>query len=622
MNFYIRQIKLWFKKKVAPKAYEFEPNKVNVITGDSSTGKSSILRIIDYCLLSDRSTIVEDVINENVKWYGLAFTLNGTDYVIARHNPQNETAEQRIFFQEGSDFPEIIEANTNRGELLLRLNKLFGTPSATFRIERKSKEVRLNFRHFLIFSYLTEDIIATMNTYFDTRFFGISDFDYFLDDFLKIALGIEDAKQDELKKLYDEEKKKSDSEYKKRQEFERKKNTYENTLLRLKGKFVSLGLGDDALFNDVGTMIGIIKDGLQKFEKYSDNTKLVQDLDELKRKKNKLNLQIAKYNGLRREYKRYLETEKSQCDSLKPLDYLSKHLNEVLDYDDTKLLVDSLRNSLNKIRQAGKQKVELPDNFEQQYNDLVATRNKIDTKIVQMDYLTKKAEGVKWMHEVVKLRVEFENLKEPKFKGLAESDFINLQSMVENLKNKLSRFVSNKSEIQDNLDKAINKYYDSQRGISASYNSCKPHFDIDERMLMLKGVDSDFYKRNVGSKSNYMFMHLCFFLGLHDFLLQQKYSLIPNFLFIDQPSIPYYADKNKESLNAQNDDEKKLKEAFYLLNLFMEKIVGHEKQNFQIILIEHADSDYWTSFPYFKTKYQFTKDKDSGLIPNYLYHRL
>lgn len=223
MNFYIRQIKLWFKKKIAPKAYEFEPNKVNVITGDSSTGKSSILRIIDYCLLSDRSTIVEDVINENVKWYGLAFTLNGTDYVIVRHNPQNETAEQRIFFQEGSDFPEIIEANTNRGELLLRLNKLFGTPSATFRIERKRKEVRLNFRHFLIFSYLTEDIIATMNTYFDTRFFGISDFDYFLDDFLKIALGIEDAKQDELKKLYDEEKKKSDSEYKKRQEFERKK---------------------------------------------------------------------------------------------------------------------------------------------------------------------------------------------------------------------------------------------------------------------------------------------------------------------------------------------------------------------------------------------------------------
>ena len=172
MNFYIRQIKLWFKQNVEPKVYEFVPNKINVITGDSSTGKSSILRIIDYCLLSERSTIVEDVINQNVKWYGLAFSLNNVDYVIARKNPQNETAEQQMFFSEGKEFPVELQANTNRGELLLKLNELFQTPKATFRIEKKKTEVNLNFRHFLIFSYLTEDIIATMITYFDSNFFG------------------------------------------------------------------------------------------------------------------------------------------------------------------------------------------------------------------------------------------------------------------------------------------------------------------------------------------------------------------------------------------------------------------------------------------------------------------
>lgn len=32
MNFYIRQIKLWFKQNVEPKVYEFVPNKINVIT--------------------------------------------------------------------------------------------------------------------------------------------------------------------------------------------------------------------------------------------------------------------------------------------------------------------------------------------------------------------------------------------------------------------------------------------------------------------------------------------------------------------------------------------------------------------------------------------------------------
>lgn len=136
---------------------------------------------------------------------------------------------------------------------------------------------------------------------------------------------------------------------------------------------------------------------------------------------------------------------------------------------------------------------------------------------------------MRWMHEAVKLRVEFENLKEPKFKGLTDSEYINLQDEVNDLSDKISRFISNKSEIEAGLDDAINKYYGSQIGISASYNSCRPHFNIEERMLMLKSPDSKFYKRNVGSKSNYMFMHLCFFLGLHDFLLQQNNSFVPNF---------------------------------------------------------------------------------------------
>lgn len=232
MNFYIRHIKLWFKINLEPKVYEFKPNKINVITGDSSTGKSSILRIIDYCLLSERSTIVEDVINQNVKWYGLAFSLNNVNYLVARKNPQNETADQQIFFSEGTDFPDKLQANTNRGELLLKFNELFHTPKATFRIDKKKAEVNLNFRHFLIFSYLTEDIIATMNTYFDTHFFDSKlEFDYFLDDFIKIALGIEDAKQDELKKKYAEEKKKIDAEYKKREEYEKKKQNYEKNFL-------------------------------------------------------------------------------------------------------------------------------------------------------------------------------------------------------------------------------------------------------------------------------------------------------------------------------------------------------------------------------------------------------
>ncbi len=103
MNFYIKKIKLWFSTHSQPKEYTFEKNKVNVVTGDSSTGKSSILRVIDYCLLSRESSIVEDVINENVAWYGLAFHLNGHDYVIARKAPTHGRISSDIYWAADTD---------------------------------------------------------------------------------------------------------------------------------------------------------------------------------------------------------------------------------------------------------------------------------------------------------------------------------------------------------------------------------------------------------------------------------------------------------------------------------------------------------------------------------------
>lgn len=619
MNFYIRQIKLWFKRKVEPRVYTFEPNKVNVITGDSSTGKSSILRIIDYCLLSERSTIVEDVINQNVSWYGLAFTLNGVDYVVARQSPENETPEQRVFFAEGDEFPSMPMANVSRGELLLKFNGLFHIPNATFKMERKKTEVSLNFRHFLIFCYLTEDIIATMSTYFDTHFFSNSlGFDYYLDDFINIALGIEDPQQDELMKSYAEGKKRLEAESKKRIEHKKKDEAYRKALFRLKKKFVSLGLGEDDLFQDVESLLRIVKAGLRNFEKYSDNSKLMKELDGLRNESKTLTAKIAKYNSLKNEYARCQKIANSQRDSLAPLDYLNDHIEEVLDYEDTRLLVNSLRDSLRMVKEIGNHNVELPADFERHYQNLIAKKQAVDAQISKMNHLSRSAESVMWMHEAVKLRVDLENLKEPKFKGLADAAYEDLKTDVANKKDKLDRLSSNRSSIEQKLDDAIDRYYGSQRGISESYNACDPHFSMDEKMLMLKSVDSDFYKRNVGSKSNYMFLHLCFFLGLHDYLLQQKNSFVPNFLFIDQPSIPYYADKDNHADGKLNDDEKKLQEAFYLMNHFMEVVVGFERHDFQIILIEHAESKYWDNYSYFKTRYVFTKDKDFGLIPKLL----
>lgn len=153
---------MWFKgfREDSQKTvtYYFERDKINVITGDSSTGKSSLLNIIDYLLLSDNPTIVENVINENVEFYGMNIFINGNSYVLIRKAPQMGIGSQDVYFEKTDGYPEPYRKTHNVGELNAAFNSIFGIPEHMQKIGRMNST--LTFRHFLPFNYLTEDIIS------------------------------------------------------------------------------------------------------------------------------------------------------------------------------------------------------------------------------------------------------------------------------------------------------------------------------------------------------------------------------------------------------------------------------------------------------------------------------
>lgn len=116
MNLYIESIKLWFKgfseNSQRTITYPFIPNKINVITGDSSTGKSSILGIIDYLFLSDNPVIVENIVNENVEFYGMHLYLNGTSYILIRKAPHFGKGSQDVYWEKQQEYPTPYTPNT------------------------------------------------------------------------------------------------------------------------------------------------------------------------------------------------------------------------------------------------------------------------------------------------------------------------------------------------------------------------------------------------------------------------------------------------------------------------------------------------------------------------------
>lgn len=97
MKFGFDEIILWSNQNQIRKIH-FERNKVNLITGKSGMGKTSIMKIIDYCLLSSKHQIPHSIINENVSWYGIKFYINDNQFIIARKSPIGEIASKDYYF--------------------------------------------------------------------------------------------------------------------------------------------------------------------------------------------------------------------------------------------------------------------------------------------------------------------------------------------------------------------------------------------------------------------------------------------------------------------------------------------------------------------------------------------
>ena len=622
MNFYISKIKLWFKREGESRELEFYPDKVNVITGDSSTGKSSILKIIDYCLLSERSAIVKDVINENVAWYGLVFYVDDLPYTIIRPSQTVETEEMKAIFRKGIFLPEHPEVGLNdiRSKVVVKMNELFNIPK---KLKLESK-ISLNYRHNLLFNYLTEDIIATENTYQDLRFFRKNEYVKILNDLFKLAIGVNELKrqelESELKTAQRNENKRKEAQKREQENLER----YEKTKTDIIKELGELGLEEASRFGDTPV-------------KWGENLKTIVDNCNLQFKNEQANLRrkqieselevvyekIGYFESLEREYKTYQKRLRKQKECLMPLEYLKNHLSELMTYQETGRLLRELTEAWQSIKESYVQDANLPDNYiktkielEQKEQELRDEWNRLNPyKIDQKDII--------WLRKAILLadRIDRELTKEPK-QTISEETLVKCSETISSIEEKLERLKAKNDNAIHNLNETIDKYFKYQRGISEAYRDYKPVYSIEENMLMLEREEGEFAESNIGSKSNYMFLHLCYFFGLHDLLLNNRNNNIPQFLFIDQPSIPYYADKNHQrgGYNNQmisNDDQVKLVEAFRLTDLFMREMTS--RGHFQIIMIEHAGPEYWQNFNTFETRYEFRNGE--GLIPVHIINK-
>ena len=128
MNLNILKIILWPKDtSLKPREIDFLPGKINIITGESGTGKSSLTAIIDYCLGSGKCSIPVGIIRDMTLWYGVLLKLDQTELLLARQDPGIQQSTDIMYWQQGNDLEipaVILGKNINRNNVINFFNQL------------------------------------------------------------------------------------------------------------------------------------------------------------------------------------------------------------------------------------------------------------------------------------------------------------------------------------------------------------------------------------------------------------------------------------------------------------------------------------------------------------------
>lgn len=625
MKFVLHEIKLWFKDDEAePKSYEFLPDKVNVITGDATTGKTSFWSIIDYCLLSGKVTVAS-TINDKVLWFGISFSINDKEMSIARKTPTKGAVSSEICFNLGS-FPNKPESNYEIAEVKSILDSEFGiTDTLRFPYGKELGKVpfNLSYRHFLIFNSLTENVIGAQETYFDTTFYGKEEYDKALYHIFNLVIGVNDMEKikaiERLKEVEEEIKKIQNQE----RATQRKSKNFETNIQILFDKCKKYNFIEySEPFETVETAIPIIQNVITNTQKAAQNSKLFAEIDELNKRKNEIQSQINAIGQYQKEYDSYKRNLNKSADSLQPIEFLNQKLSDQLvDSYETKAFVESLESSLKSIKENLSKKIIEPIKVTGDVKELRKQLQEIEKQIGQLNEIKNnyQAEGEKFI-VLGGIKQELEQLLKTVFGK--PIDNIKLNTLNEE-KERLSKVPAEMEQVKFTmktlLNESIQRNYSQLKSLPA-YKKYKTSFDDNQMVLKLYPPSDQFQfpLDNVGSKSNYMFMHLCVYLGLHEHIITVNPEHVPQFLFIDQPSIPYYAGSNEMQ---GNDDKSKLIDAFTLLNSFIDFIVKDKKNHFQIFMVEHAPKDYWldNNLSHFHTVDEFING--NKLIPIEVYDK-
>lgn len=598
----------------------FETGKVNIITGESKSGKTAIINIVDYCLGSKEDCKIADgVIRDNVQWFAITVVFNNDEqYVIARLNPnvRNANTITEIYIEnvDKGVIPEFKSLHANSNIIALKdfLSKKIGIAENLQVAENNTRDsLEVNFKHARLFCFQPQTLIAQQDYLFykQTEPFvpqAIKDsLPYFLGAIREDSLKIE-------------------------QEIAQKKRIL-NRLVRTKNeaeKIYSDGISMAFALIEEAKEYGLLQKGLEvssisealavlntiKDWEYNSSEISVNGenstLKKLIEQRNEQKIELGHCEDTISATKTFLQNNFYYAEEViqQKIRLESVGLFNDTEADNTRCplcynkletpipSINAIHSSLNNLNKSLEETVREKPRLTKYLQDLCLKRDSMKDGIIKtetaINALYKEQEEARLLRDL--------NLRRGKVIGrislfLESVDFSedktidNQITAISNEINNLSQFIDKESK-EDKLHSIINKINlfmsNWVKDLDVEYENALIRFDLSKLTLIADLDDKSIPLSQMGSGANWVSYHLLIHFALHQHFIQTNRP-IPHFLIIDQPTQVYFPpekDINNDGIIQENSDEIAVKKMFdFIINR-----TNSLNSNFQVIITDHA----------------------------------
>lgn len=623
MSLQIKSIVLYnYKGRI--RILPFKLGAVNIITGRSGTGKSALIRIVEYCLGTSDFSVPEGVIRDNVAWYGVIYQHGETQFFIAKPAPKTDQVTQSsVYWDVATEIilPQISElkSNTNDSAVIEELSRRIGiSPNLNIPGERETRQpLEANIKHTHYYLFQEQSLISN-----EKMLFHEQEEQYMpqaIKDTLPYFIGA--VREDHLK-LEQELRLARRSLRLAQQNLREAEDIISDSLTRgqaLIAEAQQVGLLDHGPIPEASEDV---LDLLSRTQNWKPNSSpsvpddqllsLQQELNNFKDDFARKKEQIQSTSQFAREADGYTNEATIQRDRLEAVTLfedttdvttcplcssrLSSQVPKVLEI---RKGLELLRRNLESVEG---ERPRLRDYLKKLEDDLENIRRQITEKQFAIDAILEEqgvADQIKDTNTRIARVVGRISLYLDTVKYVDEKSFLRERVNIE--KNKVQHLESlvDPDEVDALLTSKLNvisEYMtDWAKYLKLEYPEYRYRLDIKKLTTVVDRPDRPIPMDRIGSGHNWLGSHLITLLALHRFFAEQRRP-VPGFIMLDQPSQVYFPNREAykalegkaNELDDLNEKDADLEAIERIFNLFFD-VVEMLFPGLQIIITEHAN---------------------------------